>query len=107
MHGQYPFAYFSAGYTCELNTIGHKFLYVQNLISSKYLSFADLQSQGVLISVGGLGMLVSSDFLTDKNYPALNKGKGDAFMIVGATLYGFSESLLALMTRLNCVLSNS
>jgi solute carrier family 35, member F1/2 len=49
-------------------------------------------SQGVLISVGGLGMLVTSDLLTDKNYPALNKGKGDAFMILGATLYGICES---------------
>jgi solute carrier family 35 protein F1/2 len=35
-------------------------------------------------------MLVASDMLTDKNYPALSRGKGDAFMIVGATLYGFS-----------------
>ena len=89
-----------------------KYHWTQILVCPKFnliqtLVFADLQSQGVLISIGGLGMLVSSDFLTDKNYPALNKGKGDAFMIVGATLYGFSESLLALMTRLNCVLSNS
>jgi solute carrier family 35 protein F1/2 len=30
--------------------------------------------------------------LTDKNYPALSKGKGDAFMIVGATLYGFTNA---------------
>jgi len=37
-------------------------------------------------------MLVSSDLLTDKNYPALSRGKGDAFMIIGATLYGFSTS---------------
>ena len=36
-------------------------------------------------------MLVASDMLTDKDFPALSKGKGDAFMIVGATLYGFSE----------------
>jgi hypothetical protein len=36
-------------------------------------------------------MLVASDMLTDKNYPALSKGKGDAFMILGATLYGFSK----------------
>ena len=48
--------------------------------------------QGVLISIGGLGMLVGSDLLTDKNYPALNKGKGDAFMIIGATLYGICKS---------------
>jgi solute carrier family 35 protein F1/2 len=50
------------------------------------------QILGVLISVGGLGMLVGSDLLTDKNYPALNKGKGDAFMIIGATLYGISNA---------------
>jgi hypothetical protein len=48
--------------------------------------------QGVVICVGGLGLLVVSDFVTDKNYPALNKGKGDGFMIAGATLYGFSAS---------------
>ncbi|EGN96593.1 hypothetical protein SERLA73DRAFT_184677 [Serpula lacrymans var. lacrymans S7.3] len=50
------------------------------------------QVLGVLVCVGGLGMLVSSDMLTDKNYPALNRGKGDAFMIVGATLYGFTNA---------------
>ena len=33
-------------------------------------------------------MLVGSDMITDKNFPAISKGKGDAFMIVGATLYG-------------------
>ena len=49
--------------------------------------------QGVLVCVGGLGMLVASDMLTDKNYPALSRGKGDAFMIIGATLYGFSTFL--------------
>jgi solute carrier family 35 protein F1/2 len=38
-------------------------------------------------------MLVGSDMLTDKNFPAAARGKGDAFMIVGATLYGFSEWL--------------
>ena len=35
-------------------------------------------------------MLVASDELTDKDYPAISKVKGDIFMIVGATLYGFS-----------------
>ncbi|KAG1881265.1 hypothetical protein F4604DRAFT_1879751 [Suillus subluteus] len=50
------------------------------------------QVLGILVCVGGLGMLVSSDMLTDKNYPALSKGKGDAFMIVGATLYGFTNA---------------
>jgi solute carrier family 35 protein F1/2 len=44
----------------------------------------------VLICVAGLGLLVASDHLTDKDYPAVNMAKGDVFMIVGATLYGFS-----------------
>lgn len=35
-------------------------------------------------------MLVASDQLTDKDYPALDKVKGDIFMLVGASLYGFS-----------------
>lgn len=50
------------------------------------------QILGVVVCVGGLGMLVGSDFLTDKNYHALDKGKGDVFMIVGATLYGFTNA---------------
>ncbi|KAF7970037.1 hypothetical protein HWV62_25344 [Athelia sp. TMB] len=50
------------------------------------------QLLGILVSVGGLGMLVGSDFLTDKNYPALARGKGDAFMVAGATLYGFTNA---------------
>ena len=36
-------------------------------------------------------MLVGSDHLTDKNWEAVDKVKGDLFMIAGATLYGFSE----------------
>jgi solute carrier family 35, member F1/2 len=47
-------------------------------------------SQGVLICVAGLGLLVASDQITNKDWTAINKGKGDAFMILGATLYGFS-----------------
>ncbi|KAI0923834.1 hypothetical protein AcW1_006684 [Taiwanofungus camphoratus] len=47
---------------------------------------------GVVICVGGLGMLVASDELTDKDWPALNRAKGDVFMIVGATLYGFTNA---------------
>ncbi|KAH7917611.1 DUF914-domain-containing protein [Leucogyrophana mollusca] len=50
------------------------------------------QVLGVLVCVAGLGMLVASDMLTDKNYPALSRGKGDAFMIIGATLYGFTNA---------------
>ena len=35
-------------------------------------------------------MLVASDVITDKDWQAADKGKGDAFIIAGATLYGFS-----------------
>lgn len=53
-------------------------------------------AQGILICVLGLGLLVASDELTDKDWPALSRAKGDVFMLVGATLYGFSESYLVL-----------
>lgn len=66
-------------------------------------SFIYSTIQGVLVCIGGLGMLVGSDHLTDKNYPALNKAKGDVFMIAGATLYGFSTSLIPrTIARENC-----
>ena len=51
------------------------------------------QILGVLVCIGGLGMLVASDSLTDKDYVAVSMVKGDIFMIVGATLYGFSEHI--------------
>ena len=35
-------------------------------------------------------MLVGSDLVTQKNWQAVDKVKGDLFMIAGATLYGFS-----------------
>jgi len=50
------------------------------------------QLTGILICVGGLGMLVAADQLTDKDYPALSKVKGDMFMLAGATLYGFTNA---------------
>ncbi|KAH9995015.1 DUF914-domain-containing protein [Russula vinacea] len=50
------------------------------------------QILGVLICVAGLGLLVASDQLTHKDWAAVNKGKGDAFMIIGATLYGFTNA---------------
>jgi solute carrier family 35 protein F1/2 len=37
-------------------------------------------------------MLVGSDHLTDKNWKAVDKVKGDLFMIAGATLYGFTNA---------------
>lgn len=36
-------------------------------------------------------MLVASDQITQKDWQPLSRGKGDAFMIAGATLYGFSK----------------
>jgi len=50
------------------------------------------QILGVMICVTGLGLLVASDQLTNKDWQAVNKGKGDAFMILGATLYGFTNA---------------
>jgi solute carrier family 35 protein F1/2 len=37
-----------------------------------------------------MGLLVAADQITNKDWTPLNRGKGDAFMIAGATLYGFS-----------------
>lgn len=45
---------------------------------------------GVTIALAGMGLQVVSDHHTDKDWPAVNMVKGDIFMIVGATLYGFS-----------------
>jgi solute carrier family 35 protein F1/2 len=52
-----------------------------------------------MICVAGLGLLVASDQLTNKDWAAPNKGKGDAFMILGATLYGFSASCTMMFVR--------
>ncbi|KIY43763.1 DUF914-domain-containing protein [Fistulina hepatica ATCC 64428] len=57
------------------------------------------QILGVLVCVGGLGMLVTSDVITDKNWTATDRGKGDAFMIAGATLYGFTNSTEEFLVR--------
>ncbi|GLB41885.1 putative DUF914-domain-containing protein [Lyophyllum shimeji] len=50
------------------------------------------QILGVAVCIAGLGMLVASDRITDKDWPALNRAKGDGFMIAGATLYGFTNA---------------
>ena len=46
---------------------------------------------GILICFGGLGMLVASDQLADKDHEAVNKVEGDLFTFAGATLYGFGS----------------
>ncbi|KAJ7760446.1 DUF914-domain-containing protein [Mycena metata] len=50
------------------------------------------QILGVLICCAGLGLLVGSDELTQKDWVAAARGKGDAFMVAGATLYGFTNA---------------
>jgi Solute carrier family 35 len=55
---------------------------------------SDKLPQGILVCIGGLGMLVASDKLTAKDFPAASLVKGDIFMIVGASLYGFSVYLV-------------
>ena len=55
--------------------------------------------QGIVICVTGLGLLVACDQITNKNWTALDKGKGDLFMIIGATLYGFSTSCTVTLTH--------
>lgn len=58
-----------------------------------------VQYLGVFIALCGLGMLVASDVITDKNYGAVDAVKGDLFCLLGATLYGFSNVGEELMAR--------
>ncbi|KAH8980384.1 solute carrier family 35 member SLC35F1/F2/F6 [Lactarius hatsudake] len=57
------------------------------------------QILGVVICVAGLCLLVASDQITNKSWTALDKGKGDAFMIIGATLYGFTNATEEFLVR--------
>lgn len=57
------------------------------------------QILGVVICMAGLGLLVASDQITNKNRTALNKSKGDIFMIIGATLYGFTNATEEFLVR--------
>ena len=54
------------------------------------------QILGVFIAMVGLALQVVSDHLTSKDWVATNMVRGDIFMLVGATLYGFSECPLPL-----------
>ncbi|KAG2011568.1 DUF914 domain membrane protein [Coprinopsis cinerea AmutBmut pab1-1] len=57
------------------------------------------QILGVGICIGGLGLLVVSDVVTDKGWDPIARGKGDAFMIAGATLYGFTNATEEFLVR--------
>ncbi|CED82884.1 Predicted membrane protein [Phaffia rhodozyma] len=54
---------------------------------------------GIFVCIVGLGLLVASDQITDKDYKALNMALGDGYMIVGATLYGFTNALEEFLVR--------
>jgi len=41
--------------------------------------------------MGGLGMLVASDVFSGNDGHAENRGKGDAFMLMAATIFGVGE----------------
>ncbi|KAF8159683.1 hypothetical protein B0H34DRAFT_413627 [Crassisporium funariophilum] len=54
---------------------------------------------GILVCIGGLGLLVGADQLTQKGWVALDRAKGDGFMIAGATLYGFTNATEEFLVR--------
>lgn len=66
------------------------------------------QLLGVAVCIAGLALVVVSDIVTNKGWDPIARGKGDAFMIAGATLYGFSASMsfvvacFRLIARLLC-----
>src|SRR5262249_12114164 len=49
------------------------------------------QSIGVVICLIGLGLLIWSDVLTDKNWEPTDRVKGDLFCLLGATFYAISN----------------
>ncbi|KAK7466467.1 hypothetical protein VKT23_005188 [Stygiomarasmius scandens] len=57
------------------------------------------QLLGVFICILGLGLLVTADVVTEKNWSPLDRGKGDGFMVAGATLYGFTNATEEFLVR--------
>ncbi|KAM6494835.1 DUF914 domain containing protein [Amanita muscaria] len=57
------------------------------------------QILSVMICIVGQGLLVTSDILTGKNWAGPNKGIGDALLIAGATLYGFTNATEEFLAR--------
>lgn len=47
---------------------------------------------GIVVCVGGMVLLVVSDWLTDKDSPAVDQVKGDLFVLLGAACYGISNT---------------
>lgn len=49
---------------------------------------------GIVVCIGGMGLLIGSDKITHANdFPAEDALKGDLFCLLGATFYGFSNTL--------------
>lgn len=47
---------------------------------------------GILVSIGGMALLIVSDRLTGKDYHASDAVKGDLFILLGAACYGISNT---------------
>lgn len=47
---------------------------------------------GILVTIGGLALLIVSDRLTGKDYSGTDIVKGDLFVLLGAACYGFSNT---------------
>lgn len=48
---------------------------------------------GIVVCIGGMALLVVSDYLTDKDYKAVDMVKGDLFVLLGAACYGISNTV--------------
>ncbi|KAH6916086.1 DUF914 domain membrane protein [Coprinopsis sp. MPI-PUGE-AT-0042] len=57
------------------------------------------QLLGVAVCIAGLALVVVSDIVTNKGWDPIARGKGDAFMIAGATLYGFTNATEEFLVR--------
>jgi solute carrier family 35, member F1/2 len=59
------------------------------------------QLLGVFIAIAGMGMQVASDQITDKDWKAVSKVKGDIFMLVAASLYGCANATEEYFVRMS------
>jgi len=59
-----------------------------------HVRYRFLAISGILTCIAGMGILFASDKITHaNNFPAENELKGDLFCLLGATFYGFSNTL--------------
>jgi solute carrier family 35 protein F1/2 len=63
-----------------------------------HVRYRALAVVGILVCVAGMGVLIASDKITKTNdYTAESPLKGDLFALLGATCYGFSNTLQEFM----------